>query len=125
MSKSQKWLDNGKKIDKDNLWNFALIPIKAGGRQHNSPELASLNISPLPKVPDGKVKSSHFLATTLDPQHFLTLSTFSRAAPVLNCYRLDYIMNHNSGFIIGIAHVFCKTLIEHTPKSHLKKHFSA
>ena len=29
-------------------------------------------------------------------------------------------MNHNSGFIIGIA--LAKTLIKHTPKSHLKKH---
>ena len=33
------------------------------------------------------------------------------------------IMNHDSGFIIGIAHVFfVKTLIEHTPKNHLGKH---
>ena len=37
-----------------------------------------------------------------------------------------YIMNHDSGFIIGIAMIFfAKTLIEHTPKSHLKKHPSA
>ena len=34
-------------------------------------------------------------------------------------------MNHDSGFIIGIAMIFVKTLIEHTPKSHLKKHPSA
>jgi len=34
-------------------------------------------------------------------------------------------MNHDSGFIIGIAMIFCQTLIEHTPKSHLKKHLSA
>jgi len=31
------------------------------------------------------------------------------------------IMNHDSRFIIGIAMIFAKTLIEHTPKSHLKK----
>jgi len=30
-----------------------------------------------------------------------------------------HIMNHNSGFIIGIVMIFAKTLIEHTPKSHL------
>ena len=36
------------------------------------------------------------------------------------------IMNHDSGFIIGIAMIFfAKTLIEHTPKSHLKKDPSA
>ena len=35
------------------------------------------------------------------------------------------IMNHDSGFIIGIAMIFSKTLLEHTPKSHLKKHPSA
>ena len=36
--------------------------------------------------------------------------------------RWSHIMNHDSGFIIGIAMVFAKTLIEHTPKSihHLK-----
>ena len=34
-------------------------------------------------------------------------------------------MNHNSGFIIGIAMIFAKTLIEHVPKSHLKKYPSA
>ena len=40
--------------------------------------------------------------------------------------QVSYIMNHNSGFIIGIAMIFfAKTLIEHTPKSHLKKHPSA
>ena len=32
------------------------------------------------------------------------------------------VMNHDSGFIIGIAHVFVKILIEHTPKNHLEKH---
>jgi len=32
------------------------------------------------------------------------------------------IMNHDSGFIIGIAHVFAKILIEHTTKTCLKKH---
>jgi len=33
------------------------------------------------------------------------------------------IMNHDSGFIIGIADVFfAKILIEHTPKTCLKKH---
>jgi len=32
------------------------------------------------------------------------------------------IMNHDSGFIIGIAHgFFAKTLIEGTPKIHLEK----
>ena len=32
-------------------------------------------------------------------------------------------MNHNSGFIIGIAYVFlAKTLIEHTPKHNLGNH---
>ena len=35
------------------------------------------------------------------------------------------IMNHDSGFIIGMAMIFAKTLIEHTLKSHLKKHPSA
>jgi len=34
-------------------------------------------------------------------------------------------MNHGSGFIIGIAMIFAKTLIENTPKSHLIKHPSA
>jgi len=34
-------------------------------------------------------------------------------------------MNHGSGFIIVIAMIFTKILIEHTPKSHLKKHPSA
>ena len=29
-------------------------------------------------------------------------------------------MSHNSGFIIGITHVFAKILIEHTPKTCLK-----
>ena len=32
------------------------------------------------------------------------------------------IMNHDSGFIIVIAMIFAKTLIENTPKSYLKKH---
>jgi len=32
------------------------------------------------------------------------------------------IMNHDSGFIIGIANVFSKILIEHTPKTCLRKH---
>jgi len=32
-------------------------------------------------------------------------------------------MNHDSGFIIGIAHVFfTKILIERTPKNYLGKH---
>ena len=32
-------------------------------------------------------------------------------------------MNHDSGFIIEIAHVFfAKLLIERTPKNHLEKH---
>jgi len=37
-----------------------------------------------------------------------------------------HIVNHNSGFIIGIAMIFfAKTLIKHAPKSHLRKHPSA
>ena len=35
------------------------------------------------------------------------------------------IMNHDSGFIIRIAMIFAKTLIECIPKSYLKKHPSA
>ena len=36
------------------------------------------------------------------------------------------IVNHDSGFIIGITMIFfAKILIEHTPKSHLKKYPSA
>jgi len=31
------------------------------------------------------------------------------------------IMNHDSGFIIGIAYDFCKTIIERTPKTYLEK----
>ena len=34
-------------------------------------------------------------------------------------------MNHDNGFIIGIAHVFAKGLIEYTPKDCLEKHPSA
>jgi len=33
-----------------------------------------------------------------------------------------FIMNHDSGFIIGITDIFAKILIEHTPKTCLKKH---
>jgi len=32
------------------------------------------------------------------------------------------VMNHDSGFIIGIAQVFAKILIEHTAKTHLINH---
>ena len=31
-------------------------------------------------------------------------------------------MNHDSGFIIGITHVFAKILIERSPKNHFEKH---
>jgi len=34
----------------------------------------------------------------------------------------ESIMNHNNGFIIGIPHVFVKTLIECVPKNHLENH---
>ena len=36
----------------------------------------------------------------------------------------DNIMNHDGGFIIGIAHdfFFAKTLIERTPENHLEKY---
>jgi len=33
-----------------------------------------------------------------------------------------FIMNHDSGFIIGIANVFSKPLIERTPKISLRKY---
>ena len=36
-----------------------------------------------------------------------------------------HIINHDSGFIIGIAMFFAKILIERSPKNHLEKHLSA
>ena len=39
------------------------------------------------------------------------------------CQFVHIIKNHDSGFIIGIAHViFAKILIERTPKNQLEKH---
>ena len=56
---------------------------------------------------------------------FQVLYTISKSVEEQSGIRYG-IMNHDSGFIIGIAMVFfAKTLIEHTPKSHLKKHPSA
>jgi len=55
--------------------------------------------------------SSHFIAVSVSLVWFCETNNI-----------WDVIMNHDSGFIIGIAMFFAKILIEHTLKTCLKKH---